>query len=183
MTTPDSTPQPDRIKFTYNAQFPAATAIVLEYLLNNPHFTSRQGRQKGMDAIAAFYRPMAEEAWGELSEAEIQEVARNCVEVLSNQINELRKRYKLDEGASSSSLNQPGSRFEEILVSKLDAIADAIRAQSIGLREDRAIANAPDRQEAPLSHAYDFEQGITMEPGELGDLELTLDDIRSEYVS
>jgi hypothetical protein len=43
----------NRVKFIYNAQFPAATAVVLDYLLNNPHFTGRQGRQQGMDAIMA----------------------------------------------------------------------------------------------------------------------------------
>ena len=47
----DDHPRSDRVKFVYNAQFPAATAGVLNYLLNNPHFTGRQGRQQGMDAM------------------------------------------------------------------------------------------------------------------------------------
>ncbi len=47
----DDHPRSDRVKFVYNAQFPTATAVVLNYLLNNPHFTGRQGRQQGMDAM------------------------------------------------------------------------------------------------------------------------------------
>ena len=82
-------PRSDRVKFIYNAQFPAATAIVLNYLLNNPHFTGRQGRQQGMDAMMAFYRPLAEEFHGELSVSEIQEMARHCVERLAKQIADL----------------------------------------------------------------------------------------------
>ena len=85
----DDHPRSDRVKFVYNAQFPAATAIVLNYLLNNPHFTGRQGRQQGMDAMMAFYRPLAEEFHGELSVSEIQEMARHCVERLAKQIADL----------------------------------------------------------------------------------------------
>jgi hypothetical protein len=173
-----ATPNPERVKFTYNAQFPAATAIVLDYLLNSPHFTSRQGRQKGMDAIAAFYRPMAEEARGELPEEQIQEVARNCVEVLSKHIDELRKRYRLEGAVADDSQPHSSGRLEEILVTKLDAIANAIRAQS-GIVRDGGANN----QGLHTTLLYDFEQGITMEVDELGDLEVTLDDIRSEYVS
>jgi hypothetical protein len=62
---------------------------VLNYLLNNPHFTGRQGRQQGMDAMMAFYRPLAEEFHGELSVSEIQEMARHCVERLAKQIADL----------------------------------------------------------------------------------------------
>lgn len=65
----------------YNAYMSAPSGRVLDYLLNTPHFTSRQGRQKVIDAIAALYRPMAEEARGEMSSSEVQEVApENAVE-------------------------------------------------------------------------------------------------------
>ena len=67
----------ERVKFVYNAQFPAPTAVLVKYLVHNPHFTSRQGRQQGMNAMMAFYRPMAEE---------FQEMARHCVERLMKQI-------------------------------------------------------------------------------------------------
>jgi hypothetical protein len=49
--------RPERIKLVYNAQFPASTAVVLEYLLRNSEFSSRTGRQEAMDAIMAFFHP------------------------------------------------------------------------------------------------------------------------------
>jgi len=52
----------ERVKFVYNAQFPAATAVLVKYLVHNPHFTNRQGRQQDLDG-----RPMAEEFHGEVS--------------------------------------------------------------------------------------------------------------------
>ena len=76
----------ERVKFVYNAQFPAPTAVLVKYLVHNPHFTSRQGRQQGMNAMMAFYRPMAEEFHGEVSVSELQEMARHCVERLMKQI-------------------------------------------------------------------------------------------------
>ena len=86
----------ERVKFIYNAQFPADTAVVLNYLLNNPHFTGRQGRQKGMDAMMAFYRPLAEEARGELPEADLRDMARHCVAQLAQQIDLLCTRYQIE---------------------------------------------------------------------------------------
>jgi hypothetical protein len=83
--TSNTAARPERVKFIYNAQFPADTAVVLNYLLNNPHFTGRQGRQKGMDAMMAFYRPLAEEARGELPEADLRDMARHCVAQLAQQ--------------------------------------------------------------------------------------------------
>ena len=79
----------DRVKFVYNAQFPSSTAVVLDYLINNDVFASRQGRQRAMDAIAAFYRPLAEKEQGEMSEEQVQAVAGVCVEQLVKQIDTL----------------------------------------------------------------------------------------------
>jgi hypothetical protein len=36
--------RPDRVKLVYNAQIDSPAGMVLENLLNHPHFTSRQGR-------------------------------------------------------------------------------------------------------------------------------------------
>ena len=79
---PQSSHGTNRVKFVYNAQFPATTAVVLDYLLRNEQFTPRQGRQLGMDAMMAFYRPMAEDVRGEVSESDRQAIARQCVKHL-----------------------------------------------------------------------------------------------------
>lgn len=92
---PQSSHDTNRVKFVYNAQFPAPTAIVPDYLLRNEQFTPRQGRQLGMDAMVAFYRPMAEDARGELPESDRQEIARQCIKQLAQQIDALCNRYQL----------------------------------------------------------------------------------------
>jgi uncharacterized membrane protein YccC len=147
----------DRVKFIYNAQFPAATAVVLNYLLNNPHFTGRQGRQQGMDAMMAFYRPLAEEFHGELSVSEIQEMARHCVERLVKQIADLCDRYHIANPTTNSSTAPAGdfSRLEAVLEQCLPRIADALQS---GTPIPRAEA------------VPSLVQGIEMDGSELGDL-------------
>ncbi|WP_035984370.1 hypothetical protein [Leptolyngbya sp. KIOST-1] len=147
----------DRVKFIYNAQFPAATAVVLNYLLNNPHFTGRQGRQQGMDAMMAFYRPLAEEFHGELSVSEIQEMARHCVERLAKQIADLCDRYHITNPTANSPTAPAGdfSRLEAVLEQCLSRIADALQS---GAPIPRATA------------APNLEQGVDMDGSELGDL-------------
>ncbi|MBE9138848.1 hypothetical protein IQ254_16875 [Nodosilinea sp. LEGE 07088] len=154
----DSQPHPERVKFIYNAQFPAATAVVLNYLLNNPHFTGRQGRQQGMDAMMAFYRPLAEEFHGELSVSEIQEMARHCVERLVKQIADLCDRYHIanpvmSHGSTSAALGST-ARLESILEELV-----------IAVRGGGAIASS-----TTVPTPMNIEHGVVMDGDELGDL-------------
>ncbi|MEO0759485.1 MAG: hypothetical protein AAFY78_21730 [Cyanobacteria bacterium J06648_16] len=118
----------DRIKFVYNAQFPAPTAVLLDYLLNNEAFTARQGRQLAMDAISAFYRPAAAEFSEEMSEEQVRDVASHCVEQLMKRIEELCDRYHLDSPLDdkSDTTGISGDRLENILDVGFQKIADAI---------------------------------------------------------
>lgn len=171
--TQDGQTHSDRVKFIYNAQFPAATAVVLNYLLNNPHFTSRQGRQQGMDAMMAFYRPLAEEFHGELSVSEIQEMARHCVERLAKQIADLCDRYHIaNPVASQGSAPAPlGSTarleaiLEELVVAVRGGGAMALPCQSLTITP-QSISSVP----------VDIEQGVEMDGNELGDLGDILND-------
>ncbi|PSN16122.1 hypothetical protein C7293_04085 [filamentous cyanobacterium CCT1] len=169
----DGHAQSERVKFIYNAQFPAATAVVLNYLLNNPHFTGRQGRQQGMDAMMAFYRPLAEEFHGELSISEIQEMARHCVERLVKQIADLCDRYHIanpvmaNVGTSAplGSITRLESILEELVV--------AVRGAGAMALSDRSLTNVP---QAPAPVPVDIEQGVVMDGDELGDLGDILND-------
>ncbi|MEM6252858.1 MAG: hypothetical protein AAF821_08045 [Cyanobacteria bacterium P01_D01_bin.156] len=154
----------DRVKFIYNAQFPAPTAVVLDYLLNNPHFTSRQGRQQGMDAIAAFYRPMAQEARAELPEDEVREIARHCVDRLAQQIEVLCNRYHLESPVHFGVTSHEGAdikKLEIVLESGFQSIAEALRSTQVAT-SDRSIM--------PANSTFDIEQGVEMDGDELGDL-------------
>ena len=172
----------NRIKFVYNAQFPTATAIVLDYLLNNPHFTSRQGRQKGMDAITAFYRPLAEEARGELSEEQVREVAKHCVELLSKHIDDLCGRYQLDRSAAVETPIEPMGGLQQILSNGFQTIADAIRSQVILAAPQISDAEITAQAIESSVSLFDLEQGIAMDKSELGLLGMLLDDTEDNVV-
>ena len=148
----------DRVKFIYNAQFPAVTAVVLNYLLNNPHFTGRQGRQQGMDAMMAFYRPLAEEFHGELSVSEIQEMARHCVERLVKQIADLCDHYHI----ANPVLSDGGVPAPLSNTTRLEAILEEL---VIVVRGGGVIAPS-----TPAPAPMDIEQGVAMDGDELGDL-------------
>ena len=151
----------ERVKFVYNAQFPAPTAVVLDYLLHNPHFTSRNGRQQGMDAMMAFYRPLAEEFHGKLSVSEIQEMARHCVERLAKQIDDLCDRYQIAHPATKADTQTVGDfgQLERVLEQGFLRVAESLQS---GGTISRTTA------------AHNFEQGVDMDGSELGDLEQVL---------
>ncbi|MBW4652378.1 MAG: hypothetical protein KME20_04925 [Kaiparowitsia implicata GSE-PSE-MK54-09C] len=161
----------ERVKFVYNAQFPAATAVVLNYLLHNAHFTSRQGRQQGMDAMMAFYRPLAEEFHGERSVSEIQEMAWHCVERLVKQIADLCDRYHIANpvttNVGASAPLGSTTRLEAIL----EELVVVVRGGGVTALPGRSFTIAPPNPAlAPAPAPVDIEQGVAMDGNELGDL-------------
>jgi len=161
----------ERVKLVYNAQIDSPAGIILDYLLNNPHFTSRQGRQQAIDAIAAFYRPLAEEQRGARQQAELQEVARNCVEVLSKQIDVLCMRYQIEHPVNpppSTASPESLDRLEHVLANGLHAIAHALQTGSVL----PAAATAGEMPQPTINVG----QGVRMEGNELGELGLLLED-------
>jgi hypothetical protein len=157
----------ERVKFVYNAQFPAATAVVLNYLLHNPHFTSRQGRQQGMDALMAFYRPLAEEFHGELSVSEIQEIARHCVERLAKQIADLCDRYHIANPVMAHVGAPAALGSTARLESILEELVAAVRGGGAMALPGRSLTIAP---QSLTPTPVDIEQGVVMDGDELGDL-------------
>lgn len=161
------TPTSGRVKFVYNAQFPSSAAIVLDYLLHNMHFTSRQGRQQGMDAMMAFYRPMAEEVWGNASEEEVKAIAQHSVEQLAKHIDFLCSRYGIEPpiiGGQTPATPRDLGRLEAVLEKGLQAISEALQTASISTMQ------------ATTSALIDVEQGVVMDGDELGDLAKFLGD-------
>ena len=151
----------ERVKFVYNAQFPAPTAVLVKYLVHNPHFTSRQGRQQGMDAMMAFYRPIAEEFQGELSVSELQEMARHCVERLMKQIDDLCDRYRIANPAAKADTQTVGDfgQLERVLEQGFWRVAESLQSGGT-VSQATAVLN--------------LEQGVEMDGSELGDLEQVL---------
>ncbi len=161
----------DRVKLVYNAQIDSPAGMVLDYLLNNSHFTSRQGRQQAIEAITAFYRPLAAEAKGDTPHAELQAVAQNCVEVLAKQIDVLCTRYQLEPPTSAHGSAAPDNldRLETTLANGLQAIAQALQSGTF-------LPTGETFPALPRSAIVNFEQGVRMEGDELGELGLLLED-------
>jgi hypothetical protein len=162
----------DRVKLVYNAQRDAPAGIVLDYLLNHPHFTSRQGRQQAMDAISAFYRPLAEEHRGVMSQVELQEVARNCVEVLAKQMEALCSRYQIESPRTA----HPGAEAADGLGRLETVLADGLKAISLALRSGSFLPAGESFPSSSGPAIANFEQGVKMAGDELGSLGLLLED-------
>jgi hypothetical protein len=169
--TDRATNRTDRVKLVYNAQLDSPAGMVLDYLLNNAHFTSRQGRQQAIEAISAFYRPLAAETREDTPHAELQAMARHCVEVLAKQIDILCNRYQIESPMSVHPAAAPDNldRLETTLANGLQAIAQALQSGTF----------LPTGEPAPVSPhpaIVNFEQGVRMEGDELGELGLLLED-------
>jgi hypothetical protein len=167
----DTEDRSDRVKLVYNAQRDAPAGIVLDYLLNHPHFTSRQGRQQAIDAISAFYRPLAEEHRGVMSQVELQEVARNCVEVLAKHMDVLCSRYQIEDPR-----NHPGAQASDDLGRLETVLADGLEAIALALRSGSFLPVGESFPSPPGPVIANFEQGVKMAGDELGALGLLLED-------
>jgi hypothetical protein len=84
-----------------------------------------------MDAMMAFYRPMAEEFHGELSVSEIQDIARHCAERLAKQIDEICNRYQIANPMTSATTLTLGdfSSLERVLEQGLLRIAESLQSR------------------------------------------------------
>ena len=165
----------DRVKLVYNAQLDSPAGMVLAYLLNNPHFTSRQGRQQAIDAITAFYRPLAAEHQGTVPHAELQAVAQNCVAVLAKQIDLLCTRYQIEpplQTPPNAVAPESLGRLENVLANGLQAIAHALQTGSAIAAATAGEIPSATALQPPMS----FEQGVRMAGDELGALGLLLED-------
>ncbi|MEM9152788.1 MAG: hypothetical protein AAGB19_20345 [Cyanobacteria bacterium P01_F01_bin.3] len=75
-----------RILFSYNADLDKPIGVVFEYLIQNEQIPARLGKHKGLEAMSAFWQPFAYQAMKDLSEDELQGMARESVAALSRQI-------------------------------------------------------------------------------------------------
>ncbi|NJP08297.1 MAG: hypothetical protein HC866_01510 [Leptolyngbyaceae cyanobacterium RU_5_1] len=89
-----------RIQFAFNADSDSVVGCVFQYLLKDQHFSSREGKRKGVDAIVAFYKPFAYQAQADVSEDELQTIARDAVEALCRQIDLLCSTFGIERPAA-----------------------------------------------------------------------------------
>lgn len=123
-----------RIQFAYNADRDMPIGVVLRYLIDNPRFSSREGKHKGLDAIAAFWKPFAYQAFTDASEETLQALAREAIEALTHHMALIRNTFGVE-------IPQPeaGPQHAELK----EMIQQAVTAAMLNLVESGAIAMPP----------------------------------------
>ncbi|MEL6385291.1 MAG: hypothetical protein AAFQ89_23065 [Cyanobacteria bacterium J06626_18] len=120
-----------RIQFAYNADRERPIGVVFRYLIDNPHVSSREGKHKGLDAMAAFWKPFAYQDCTDIAEADLQNLAREAIEVLMHQVALISQTFgvampEAERGPSQEQLQ--------------DMIQQAVTAAMVNLLESGAIA-------------------------------------------
>ena len=100
-----TTRERQRIQFAFNAYLDSIVGMTFNYLIKNPHFPSRAGKHKGIDAMMAFWKPFAYQEQGNLSEEELQTVAAESVEMLTRQIDLICTAFGLESPQAKAPTN------------------------------------------------------------------------------
>lgn len=111
-----------RVQFAFNADADSVVGAVFQYLIKNHRFSSREGKQKGIDAMLAFYKPFAYQGYGDISEGELVAMARDAVETLSRHIDLLCTTFELE---------RPGAIAPDLRTAIHQAITEALATESI----------------------------------------------------
>lgn len=122
--SPESQNERQRIQFAFNTDVDSPVGVTFQYLLKNEHARSREGKHRGVDAMMAFWKPFAYQDQGNLSEEELQAIARESIEALSRQIESIRSTFGIErsETTPASSLSQEVQQ----------AVRDAIQTLVLG---------------------------------------------------
>jgi DNA topoisomerase VI subunit B len=89
----------ERIQFSFNADKDKPVGKVFEYLLLNDQIPNRLGKQKGLDAMVAFWLPYAYQS--EVSGEDLKTMARESVKALSKQIADICQTFEIENPQTS----------------------------------------------------------------------------------
>ncbi|MEO1743097.1 MAG: hypothetical protein AAFR99_14970 [Cyanobacteria bacterium J06629_9] len=92
----DSDEGRQRVLFAYNADKDKPMGITFDYLLHNERIPPRMGKDKGLEAIAAFWQPFAYQEIAKASEEEVLAIARESLTTLTRQIDLICQTFGLD---------------------------------------------------------------------------------------
>jgi hypothetical protein len=86
----------ERVRFIFEPDRHSPNGVTFSWLVHNTH----GGKQKAATATRAFWMPFAYQDNGHSSEAELKEMAQQCVWLLEEQIQHLREAFGLDTSTS-----------------------------------------------------------------------------------
>lgn len=93
---PDKRQNRKRILFSFNVDLESPLGIVFQYLMHNPKLPSQMGKQKGVEAIAAFWRPFAFQMQGQVNDDELKVLARESLMTLQRQMELIAETFEVE---------------------------------------------------------------------------------------
>jgi hypothetical protein len=93
---PDKRQNRKRILFSFNVDLESPLGVVFQYLMHNPKLPSQMGKQKGVEAIAAFWRPFAFQMQGQVNDDELKVLARESLMTLQRQMELIAETFEVD---------------------------------------------------------------------------------------
>ncbi|WP_035991529.1 hypothetical protein [Leptolyngbya sp. KIOST-1] len=93
---PDKRQNRKRILFSFNVDLESPLGVVFQYLMHNPKMPSQMGKQKGVEAIAAFWRPFAFQMQGQVNDDELKVLARESLMTLQRQMELIAETFEVE---------------------------------------------------------------------------------------
>lgn len=93
---PDKRQNRKRILFSFNVDLESPLGIVFQYMMHNPKLPSQMGKQKGVEAIAAFWRPFAFQMQGQVNDDELKVLARESLMTLQRQMELIAETFEVE---------------------------------------------------------------------------------------
>lgn len=144
-----------RIQFAYNADLDSPIGILFQYLLKNERSRNREGKHKGVDAMTAFWKPFAYQEVGDVSEEELQIIARESIEMLTRQIELICQTFAIER---TETMTSSSSQFKEDI---RQVINEALQEWAIGgIPSSVAQNNPPTKQQSFSELSLDAVEGV-----------------------
>ena len=159
-----------RILFSYNADLDKPIGVVFEYLIQNEQIPARLGKHKGLEAMSAFWQPFAYQAMQDLSEDELQGMARESVAALSRQIELICQTFGIESPQSAQVSPELKQAIQQTMGEVLQQfIVTGVLASQGG--DQQVSAEDPEVSEAiPQNEGVDFDEAAALGELALGEI-------------
>ena len=157
-----------RILFSYNADLDKPIGVVFEYLIQNEQIPARLGKHKGLEAMSAFWQPFAYQAMKDLSEDELQGMARESVAALSRQIDLICQAFGIESPQSAQVSPELKQAIQQTMGEVLQQfIVTGVLASQGGDQQVTAKDPSEVSEAMPQNEGVDFDESTAL--GELLD--------------
>ena len=157
-----------RILFSYNADLDKPIGVVFEYLIQNEQIPARLGKHKGLEAMSAFWQPFAYQAMQDLSEDELQGMARESVAALSRQIELICQTFGIESPQSAQVSPELKQVIQQTMGEVLQQfIVTGVLASQGGDQQVTAEEPSEVSEAMPQNEGVDFDESTAL--GELLD--------------